>query len=132
MLVKQRDRGQSAGRRQFQFDRLAGSKTSRGNVPACRGDRAGLQPSHRPWRGALDRGTSRLLAQPLLDVFFRFLDRWDLEVRVEAMNAPNATHFGDPGTSCSVVGAACLGSFGQVRSAFGQRIVQLGAVLLRF
>jgi len=60
---------------------------------------------------------------------FRFLERWDLEVRAEAMNAPNATHFGDPGTSCSVVGAACLGSFGQVRSAFGQRIVQLGAML---
>ena len=60
---------------------------------------------------------------------FRFKERWDLEIRGEAMNAPNATHFSDPSTSCSVVGAACLGSFGQVRSAFGQRIVQLGAMM---
>jgi NADP-dependent 3-hydroxy acid dehydrogenase YdfG len=29
----------------------------------------------------------------------------------------------------TVVGNTCLGSFGQIRSAFGQRIVQLGAVL---
>lgn len=60
---------------------------------------------------------------------FRFQERWDLEVRAEAMNALNATHFGDPATACSVVGNSCLGSFGQIRSAFGQRIVQLGAAL---
>ena len=60
---------------------------------------------------------------------FSYRERWTLEVRGEAMNALNMTHFGDPSTSCTVVGNACLGSFGQVNSAFGQRIVQLGAAV---
>ena len=60
---------------------------------------------------------------------FKFKERGDLEVRAEAINAPNATHFSDPSTGCSVVGNACLGSFGQIRSAFGQRILQLGAMM---
>jgi hypothetical protein len=60
---------------------------------------------------------------------FRFKERWDLEIRAEAVNAPNTTHFGDPSAGCTVVGAACLGSFGQIQSAFGQRILQLGAML---
>jgi hypothetical protein len=59
---------------------------------------------------------------------FKFKEHGDLEVRAEAMNAPNATHFSDPSTGCSTVGNACLGSFGQIRSAFGQRILQLGAM----
>jgi hypothetical protein len=59
---------------------------------------------------------------------FKFKERGDVEVRAEAMNAPNATHFSDPSTGCSTVGNACLGSFGQIRSAFGQRILQLGAM----
>jgi hypothetical protein len=62
---------------------------------------------------------------------FKFRERWDVEVRGEGMNALNATHFSDPGTSCTVVGAGCLGSFGQIRLAFGQRIIQLEA-LVRF
>jgi hypothetical protein len=60
---------------------------------------------------------------------FRINERFSLEMRAEAMNVTNSTHFGDPNTSCTVVGNTCLGSFGQIRSAFGQRIVQLGAVL---
>jgi hypothetical protein len=59
---------------------------------------------------------------------FRFGERFDFEVRAEAMNVTNSTHFGDPNTTCTVVGNSCLGAFGQIRSAFGQRIVQLGAV----
>ncbi|HUS07403.1 MAG TPA: TonB-dependent receptor [Bryobacteraceae bacterium] len=59
---------------------------------------------------------------------FRWKERFDFEVRGEAMNVSNSTHYGDPNTTCTVVGNSCLGSFGQVRSAYGQRIVQLGAV----
>jgi hypothetical protein len=59
---------------------------------------------------------------------FRFRERFTFEVRVEAMNVTNSTHFGDPNAACTVVGNACRGAFGQIRSAFGQRIVQFGAV----
>lgn len=60
---------------------------------------------------------------------FRVRERYSFEVRAEAMNAGNLTHFGDPNTTCTVVGNNCLGAFGQIRSAFGQRIVQVGGVM---
>lgn len=75
------------------------------------------------------RGPGILQMDASLFRHFKIKERTDLEVRMEAVNATNSTHFGDPNTSCSIVGNACLGSFGQIRSAFGQRIVQLGATM---
>ena len=60
---------------------------------------------------------------------FRWKERFTLEVRAEAMNVTNSTHFSDPNVTCTVVGNACRGSFGQISSAFGQRIAQLGAIV---
>lgn len=60
---------------------------------------------------------------------FKIKERFDLELRGEATNVSNSTHYSDPSTTCSVVGASCLGTFGQVRSTYGQRLVQVGATM---
>jgi hypothetical protein len=57
---------------------------------------------------------------------FKVKERWDLEFRAETMNFTNSPHFSDPNNTCSNVSGQCLGGFGQITSAFGQRIVQLG------
>jgi hypothetical protein len=93
-------------------------------VPNFTSDQIGNIPRRVSWlRGP---GVTQLDAS--IFRHFRWGERFDFEIRAEAMNVTNSTHFGDPNTTCTVVGNSCLGAFGQVRSAFGQRIVQLGAV----
>jgi hypothetical protein len=90
-----------------------------------------LSLGNTPRRLSWLRGPGVVQLDASLSRHFKFRERWDFEFRAEGMNALNATHYSDPGTACTVTGAACLGSFGQVRSTFGQRIIQLGA-LARF
>jgi hypothetical protein len=93
-------------------------------IPNFTSDQIGNVPRRVSWlRGP---GVTQLDAS--LFRHFRFRERFDFEIRGEAMNVTNSTHFNDPNTTCTVVGNNCLGAFGQIRSAFGQRIVQLGAV----
>jgi len=51
-------------------------------------------------------------------------------LRGEALNVSDSTHYSDVSTSCSVIGASWLRSFGEMRCAYGQRIAQLYAVLI--
>ncbi len=60
---------------------------------------------------------------------FRISERLDLEFRAEAENLFNVHHFSDPGTFCTDVNGVCGGSFGRLTSAYGQRLIQLGAFL---
>jgi hypothetical protein len=94
-------------------------------VPNFTADSIGNIPRRVSWlRGP---GVTQLDAS--LFRHFRWKERFGVEVRAEAMNVTNSTHFGDPNTTCTVVGNNCLGAFGQIRSAFGQRIVQVGGVV---
>lgn len=58
---------------------------------------------------------------------FKLTERFKLKVRAETLNFSNTPHWSDPGTSCSIVNGVCGGGFGQITSAYGQRILQLGA-----
>ncbi len=60
---------------------------------------------------------------------FNFTERFKLRISAEAQNLTNTPHWNNPGTSCSIVNGACGGSFGQITSAYGQRIIQGGAQL---
>ena len=56
-----------------------------------------------------------------------------LEIRGEAENLFNKPHFNDPGfassggTTCQNIGGACGGTFSEITSTYGQRVVQIGA-----
>ncbi|HEV2246957.1 MAG TPA: TonB-dependent receptor [Terriglobia bacterium] len=58
---------------------------------------------------------------------FAIKERYNLEMRFEALNLTNTPHWFNPSTFCSNNAGTCGGSFGQITSAFGQRIVQIGA-----
>lgn len=59
---------------------------------------------------------------------FKLTERFDLKVRAETLNFANHPHWSNPSTSCSITSTGvCGGSLGQITSAFGERIFQLGA-----
>jgi hypothetical protein len=63
---------------------------------------------------------------------FKLTERFNLRFRLESLNFSNTPHWSNPNTTCSIVTNSsgqdvCGGGFGQITSAFGQRIVQLGA-----
>lgn len=60
---------------------------------------------------------------------FKLTERFNFEMRGEAQNLFNTVHFSDPEITCSGSGPTCGGSIGQIRSSYGERIVQLGAHL---
>jgi hypothetical protein len=57
---------------------------------------------------------------------FKLSERFKLQFRAETQNLTNTPHFYDPNTYCAIVNGVCGGSFGQITSSFGERIVQLG------
>jgi Carboxypeptidase regulatory-like domain/TonB dependent receptor-like, beta-barrel len=83
--------------------------------------------------GNAGRGMSWLrgpgLMQLDLSLFrtFKLTERFKLKVRAETLNFSNTPHWSNPGTSCTIVNGVCGGGFGQITSAYGQRIFQLGA-----
>ncbi len=85
--------------------------------------------------GTSGRGLSWLrgpgLAQLDFSLFrhFRVGEKYDLEARAEAQNLTNTPHWNNPGTTCSIRNGVCAGSFGQIFSTYGERLVQLGAQL---
>ena len=64
---------------------------------------------------------------------FKLTERFNFEIRGEAENLFNKPHFHNPDTGCTntVVNgnATCGGTFGQLTSSYGERVVQLGAFL---
>jgi hypothetical protein len=60
---------------------------------------------------------------------FKITERYNLEFRAETQNLTNSPHFGNPSTSCRDVNGTCGGPFGQITSSYGERILQLGAVI---
>jgi len=63
---------------------------------------------------------------------FKFKERYDLQIRLQSLNLTNTPHWSDPNMTCSIVTQSsgqigCGGSFGQITSSFGQRIIQIGA-----
>lgn len=54
---------------------------------------------------------------------FKLTERFNLEVRAEAQNIANTPHFNAPDTDVS------SGTFGQLTSSYGERLVQFGAFL---
>jgi len=83
--------------------------------------------------GNAGRGLSWLrgpgIAQLDLSLFrtFKLTERFSLKMRFDTLNFSNTPHWSNPSTSCSIVNGVCGGSFGQITSAFGQRIFQIGA-----
>lgn len=57
---------------------------------------------------------------------FKLTERYNLEFRLEGQNALNNPHFNPPNLTCTDVNGACGGRFGQISSAYGQRVVQIG------
>lgn len=94
-----------------------------------------FQPLQTAQLGTSGRGLSWLrgpgVAQLDFSLFrnFKFTERFNLQLRAETLNVTNTPHFYNPSTTCSVVNGACGGSFGQITSSFGERILQLGAKL---
>jgi hypothetical protein len=88
-----------------------------------------------PTLGNTGRGLSWLTGPGLVNMDmslfrnFRFSERFELQMRLEADNAFNTSHFGDPNTTCTILNGACAFGFGQITSSYGQRIVMLGAKL---
>jgi hypothetical protein len=58
---------------------------------------------------------------------FKLTERFSFEIRGEAENLFNKPHFNNPDTGCTNVNGACGGTFGQLTSSYGERVVQLGA-----
>ncbi|MGH9624293.1 MAG: hypothetical protein ACRD4G_08150 [Bryobacteraceae bacterium] len=58
---------------------------------------------------------------------FKVTERVGFRLSAEAQNLTNTPHWNNPGTSCSIVNGVCGGSFGQITSSYGQRILQGGA-----
>lgn len=84
--------------------------------------------------GTAGRGLSWLrgpgLAQLDFSLFrnFKFAERYNLALRFEMLNLSNTPHWNNPNTNCSITTTGvCGGSFGQITSAFGERIFQIGA-----
>ncbi|MGH9540734.1 MAG: TonB-dependent receptor domain-containing protein [Terriglobales bacterium] len=92
-------------------------------------------PVQQPRFGTSGRGLSWLrgpgLAQLDFSLFrhFRVGEKYDLEARAEAQNLTNSPHWNNPSSSCSIRNGVCGGSFGQITSTYGERLVQLGAKL---
>jgi hypothetical protein len=65
---------------------------------------------------------------------FRVTERYNLELRFEALNVTNHPHFYNPQqsspggntTTCTDVNGTCGGRFGQITSSFGERNLQIG------
>lgn len=60
---------------------------------------------------------------------FKLTERFNFEIRAEAENLFNTPHFSNPNSTCTNVGGACAGGFGQITSTYGERVLQLGAFL---
>jgi hypothetical protein len=94
-----------------------------------------FQPLETAQLGTSGRGLSWLrgpgVAQLDFSLFrnFKLTERFNLQFRAETLNLTNTPHFYNPATNCAIVSGVCGGSFGQATSAFGQRILQLGAKL---
>lgn len=64
---------------------------------------------------------------------FKLTERFSFEIRGEAENIFNKPHFNDPGfagsggTTCRNIGGTCGGTFGEITSTYGQRVVQIAA-----
>jgi hypothetical protein len=58
---------------------------------------------------------------------FKLTERFSFEIRGEAENLFNKPHFSNPDTGCTNVNGTCGGTFGQLTSSYGERVVQLGA-----
>jgi hypothetical protein len=63
---------------------------------------------------------------------FKLTERFHLKMRAEMLNFSNTPHWSNPGVSCSIVTPTsgpdvCGGTFGQITTSYGQRILQLGA-----
>jgi hypothetical protein len=58
---------------------------------------------------------------------FKITERFSFEIRGEAENLFNKPHFFNPDTSCTNVNGACGGTFGELTSSYGERVVQIGA-----
>jgi hypothetical protein len=58
---------------------------------------------------------------------FKLTERFSFEIRGEAENLFNKPHFNNPDTGCTNVNGTCGGTFGQLTSSYGERVVQLGA-----
>ena len=92
-----------------------------------------FQPVQTARLGTAGRGLSWLrgpgLAQLDFSVFrnFKLTERYKLALRFETLNFTNTPHWSNPNTGCSIVNGVCGGSFGQITSAFGERIFQIGA-----
>lgn len=87
-----------------------------------------------PWAPSWLRGPG--LKQMDFSMFrhFKFKERFDLEMRLEAQNLTNTPHYRNPSntgggqtTTCSDVNGTCGGNLAQITTAYGQRIIQIGA-----
>ena len=58
---------------------------------------------------------------------FKLTERFSFEIRGEAENLFNKPHFFNPDTGCTNVNGACGGTFGQLTSSYGERVLQIGA-----
>jgi len=64
---------------------------------------------------------------------FKLTERFSFEIRAEAENVFNKPHFNDPGfggsggTTCTNVAGTCGGTFGEITSTYGERVIQIGA-----
>jgi len=83
--------------------------------------------------GNSGRGLSWLrgpgVAQMDLSLFrnFKLTERFKLKMRFEMLNFTNTPHWSNPNMTCSIVNGVCGGNLGQITSAFGERILQVGA-----
>jgi hypothetical protein len=93
-------------------------------VETARIGTAGITPGLRgPGLAQLDFSASQSIPLPGL----LGKENLKLEWGMEAQNLTNTPHFNDPSTSCSDINGLCGGSFGQITSGFGQRIIQFNA-----
>jgi hypothetical protein len=58
---------------------------------------------------------------------FKLTERFSFEIRGEAENLFNKPHFFNPDTGCTNVNGTCGGTFGQLTSSYGERVLQIGA-----
>ena len=59
---------------------------------------------------------------------FKITERYKLKLRLETLNFTNTPHWYNPDGECSITtSGTCGGSLGQITSAYGQRIFQVGA-----
>jgi trimeric autotransporter adhesin len=75
-------------------------------------------------------GPSLINMDMTLSRTFKLSERFNLQFRLEADNAFNTPHFSDPNTNCTISSTGqCAFGFGQISTAYGPRIVMLGANL---